>query len=1496
MKNGKLYNSHYLSISCSAIIKNRIIYYILFCAELYYLFFFILDIYSKDFKINETNRFNSHFLFLIIMFNQLCIEIRFIIYFVIMIILIGTYFILNFRRVKVNIIVKIFVNISELIFYRLLSLLLFNYLNILKGIYLYINALITAFYIFILLFNFYENHLCSFFPNLVYYPYDNFSAIIDIHILIIKIFISISTMTSNRYMSIFFFIISLGILIILLLYLTFLLRYKSYYIMNNCSLNKIRYSIILSISITIIFVLIIDKKDINNTYYLFIYFNILLSCLFICSFYDPYKYCTFGNDDNEENIIYYFFILNRNKNNYLLIEEKIQLHLSRCQRCNLCKKYNNIKKEESKETDLYYVISDGKNIVYNLLNNFLREIKRNGKSNFENNSYYLINIIYIYCLCINRNDTNSKLNTELLFDIINFENSNIMEEYNISLNQIRYSNNFLIKAKKLLEYFDGLLNEKKFVKITQKIFDFGEKLKDLKFKEIKSNMNNLNNYNSNNAYGLPNCNNLLTICSLFYEELFNELFSNSGIYIREGANLLEDLINNNDKNSKQITLEINIQNFKMKIIRAGGYFNKYENYNLCDFFPNIFKNRQLLEIKNILLNSNDSSQMQLLKEKYKNKKGKKVKQYLKFNFIIEEKENNYIFCKILKLKLTLILIPNINLIIYLNGTYSLDNNIIVSEQKKDEEILLYFGCKEQIESIQKNKNETIIKQYNNKKYLGNNKLIKDSNSFVGCKKYNVYHCIISHTKKSILGKLSQNKLNITENNFEDEKTNMFEESNKLFLFNDIASQASSTTSSISRNNIISYNRGNKLAQNDNEMPKEFNIFQFILYLSLFIFFIFLIFQTLYNTKIHKDLDKKNDFYLTLRVYRINSEKLFFSILSIVCLANNYNTYDCTHYMNELIEYASQTFLGLNIKDVYGIDPSMFSLINFTELLFNQNHFIYEDLNIQLSSIIKYLSLFDNDNLIQNFKENVSHYKINQNFENDSLTLFLSEEYLSFADFLLLLTSRFGIIIKDFEDLDHPIYILNKTGVEIFNNIYNKKKLNSYQLNIYLMILDYKCYTVHFDIIMEEIGNNINNARNKFKKLMYIFLTLNLCSVMIILLILIVYVSLYFFIILNILKNINNKLEEKFGDTSIKDILKKKIYNLKLLLSFYDNDLNVPINDLNNIYNDYKDNINTKVKEEMKLNKKEGKNLLENKNNNCIQIFKVINKYELLKNSGRKNIYINSLIFIIIINLIFFISILINWIIFFKRYQNALNWIDLSEDINTSTNKLMNNLLIMIYDNQTLDDFSQSIQTKDYISYIFNKLTQLYEAGGIFMKLNFITPAYTNDNINFNCWLFYQTLQDDLFEKIKNKYINEQDNLYITLYILCEWSNVMKFKNYKAIYLQLYNNIEIIMENFYNLAYQNIVAFFYEYAIIKIELIYLITYIYLVEMMNENVKFFLKEMMNILWSKVISTSIAFFSLLIVLIIIIIAIYIRNVNNDCKKFIQIRKVFKVCNLNE
>jgi hypothetical protein len=412
--------------------------------------------------------------------------------------------------------------------------------------------------------------------------------LIDLHLLIIKILLSISAMITNKYLSKFCFILSIFILFILLFYLSYLMKYKSYYLMNNCNLNIIKYSILCATCIMIIIMFIIDKKDIFNIYYEICFGNILIICiLFIYCLYDPYQYSKIDKDENKENAYFYFFIIYNNKNKYFLLEEKIEEHISKCNKCNLCKKYNNSKNmKKNEELDLYHIIFNGKDLSLNLINNILRGIKKNGKSSFVNNSYYLINLIYIYCMAIKQQHYNYMLNTELLYEIINSENSQFLEEYKISLNQIKYANYFLIKAKKIIHKIYGIFDEKNVENKSIKFLALSEELDGLKYREIKSNLN-INIVNNNE--GIPNCNNLITICSLFYEELFNESFSNSGIFIRETPNILEDLVNNNNKNNKEITLEINAQDFEILILRAGGYFNKYENNNFFNLFPSIFK-------------------------------------------------------------------------------------------------------------------------------------------------------------------------------------------------------------------------------------------------------------------------------------------------------------------------------------------------------------------------------------------------------------------------------------------------------------------------------------------------------------------------------------------------------------------------------------------------------------------------------------------------------------------------------------------------------------------------------------------------------------------------------------------------------------------------------------------------------------------------------------------------------------------------------------------
>jgi len=908
--------SHYLSISYKTLITNKNFHYILFILECYLIMLQILEINCNNFSSFIKNNIISFspLTKLLLVINSIPYSKTIIAYALIIIIATICIYIPNLIRLKINIFSKILINISDILFCRILSLFIFNFSFLFTDKYLLISIIISLPYLIGILYIFLNNHLYFFFPKIIKYPYDTFSMIIDLHFLPIKICLSISSRTLNINMSKFFFSLAIFILFILLLYLLYIMIYKSYYLMNNSSLNKVRYSAILCLCLIILFVMIIGRNDIYNTYSFVCYCNfLLLSLIIICCFYDPYKFAKFYKDDNIENAYYYFFILDRNKNKYLLLEKILENHLSKCSGCNLCKKYKNIKLEnENENIDLYHIIYGSKNIPANLMNKLIRGFKKYGKSSFANNSYYLINIIFAYYISLKKKNCNSSLNFEILYEIINNENSQTLDEYKICLKRIQYSNKFIIKAKNILNLLSDILEEKKQDRKFQKIFKLSELINEIKYKEIKSNINN----NGSDIEKLPNCNNLLTICSLFYEELYNAYTSNSGIYIKDSLSALEDLVNNNNKTSRQITLEINIQSNTIKIIRGGGDINKYENSDLSDLFPSIFKNNQMKEMKKILLNSNNNYKGNNRKAK---KGNKREKQNLHFELIIEEKENTMLFYRILKLKLSLFFIENIDVIIYLDGLYNIDKDIIVTEEKKDEEILVNFGNKEQIDSINyDNNNKIIIENNKNNKYLGKKRLIKDNNFFVGSKKYNIYH-FLSNIKKNNFTKTERHFNKTINTEYQSEKSNI-EESNKLMIYNELASQASSTTSSIFRNNLVSLNRGTKKNKNSDDIRKEFKISKYILFAFLFILLISIILEYIFIIKIQKEFAKKNELYLFLEDYKINFYMLFCSILSLTCIGNTTDSYYCIKFVEEITrkELSVELSKKQNKTDIYNI--------------------------------------------------------------------------------------------------------------------------------------------------------------------------------------------------------------------------------------------------------------------------------------------------------------------------------------------------------------------------------------------------------------------------------------------------------------------------------------------------------------------------------------------------------------------------------------------------
>ena len=533
------------------------------------------------------------------------------------------------------------------------------------------------------------------------------------------------------------------------------------------------------------------------------------------------------------------------------------------------------------------------------------------------------------------------------------------------------------------------------------------------------------------------------------------------------------------------------------------------------------------------------------------------------------------------MKLSFILLTHISHKIYLNGKYTLDNNIIITQQDKGEEKILLFGNKD---LISKN---NIVKKHNNKYYNGR-KLVENNGCFIGCKRYNVYHVLSSKSLNNF-----NNKKYSVSSLYEDEHENSSNKNNRSFNFNDMASQISSVNSSLSKINLMSYNRGNKQFKKNENITKDFKIIRLCIIIFTIIIIVFVVYQYLILTNYYQKFFNKIDFYFLFRDFIFDLYNLFFSVLSLACTASSTKFDFCTNYMEKLTllivrsvyPNVASIFLYLILKQIF---------IEFDQLLFSQNEILLELLNEKLKKLLKYLS--KEKSSINYFFSNRTHYKISQNMINEKISISLLKEDISFNDFILLMTSRFRILTKDFNDIEYPIYILNKTGEYTFNNVYHEEKLNSYQENIYLMILDIKPFSEQADLMTNEITVDMVNIKTKMKNLISLFLTLNFLLIIIFIVILIVYILIYYIIIFKVLKNIHNNLNEKVGEHTIKDIMKQKWNNIKIIFKFYDNDINQTIRYLNGLYEDYINKYNLKIKEETKIIRKSSKEIKKIKKN------------------------------------------------------------------------------------------------------------------------------------------------------------------------------------------------------------------------------------------------------------------------------------------------------------
>jgi hypothetical protein len=533
------------------------------------------------------------------------------------------------------------------------------------------------------------------------FPFDEFTSINEIEKIIIKFLISIASTSTDIDFCRSIYFLQYILLVIFCIYNTYIILYKSYYLMNNESNDKARYSNLLSSVIIETVVFFMKPEEIYGTSFIIILLSIYISINIIISIlYNPYNNITIDVSENKENLYYYFFLLDRNKNISVYLFNKIEEHISKCGCCSLCLKYqkfnenkdiieivknNNDFHDNEIDENIFNILYSGKDNSLILINELINSIKKLGNNCLYNNAYFTIKFTYIYYYSLRYGDIIFSLNMALLFDLILEHNQNKIVKDKILINQIIYINEFLNLYKQILSKIKEIIS-KKLIKTKFKLFfELSKKIIQLNSTKFKDNLF-MKKMEENIYFSY-----ILNLCSLLYEEMLNKSISSNSISIREDPQLIEEMLKNFGKQNNHVILKFNLKTLECKIIFSGFEFINYIGKSFYDLFPDQIKEKLINNFSNEILyskqkkfgNYNDKN------IRHKSKKSKEI------SLIIKNTENNTKYLNFIFLKLNVLFNYGFNESILLIGYYIIHKNTIMTikiHEKKER--ILGFGSKE----------------------------------------------------------------------------------------------------------------------------------------------------------------------------------------------------------------------------------------------------------------------------------------------------------------------------------------------------------------------------------------------------------------------------------------------------------------------------------------------------------------------------------------------------------------------------------------------------------------------------------------------------------------------------------------------------------------------------------------------------------------------------------------------------------------------------------
>ena len=1504
----KEYNSFYYcyyQILNKAIFKNKAFHFLFKIFDSVILILKILSIYHTNYNPNLEKRIRFIFPHIYLSNYLTIFKLLPIIIYLIIGYTISLIYSFSSIKKKANKFDIIIINFFEFLVVRLFFIFYIEFLFSISSLYLLLFLGISLpFFAFIFIdISFF--HLTAFMFKFINFPFDDFTSLSDRQLIVVKIMISISGSTSSIDICKLMFFTQFVILISFLLYDTYIIFYKSYYLMNNELISKIIYSKLLYISIIQIFIFFMKPEEIFEKIFIIIMICIIIFItLFIFLFYNPYNYIIIDVAENKENLYYYFFIIDRNKNIAFYLENKIKKHFFTCNSCSICLNYQEIinnsniiefENESNKEKDLFIILYNGVDKSMILFNDMIHNIKKFGINSITNNTYYFINLIYIFYFFSSKGDNSFSLNLLVIFNFIQENNNSFLLSHKISIRQISYIDEFFLIAKNILIQIKEIISKNNIKKYIEKFFNLSKSLTALSNPKYKDNI-----YGTKEE-GVINCMYLISICSLLYEEIFNKALSNYSIPIRENTQLHEDILKNFLRQNNSITLNFNLKTIECKIIYAAKELFEYTNKDLYELFPNQLKEILIQKFCESILNYKDNK---TIKQSYKNNKQNK-KKYIELTLLIKNTIDNVNYYRTLNLRLTLLFNDFMKENILLNGSFYINENILVTINTNcAKEKIFGYGSKDIMDSVFQNKLN--FSKFKESPFM-KNKVIQNSYSFsVNNNIFNIYNIVEIKKKKKKIDKKkisrfstknqddvtfkNENNTNINfskngeeEDYFEDSSNDNEQKINNII--EETASQSSGTTKT-SGNSFWNLNKSTERDDKNNFSSKAFLNLQILLGAMFLILLSLMIILLLQLRSLQTSISEYSENYFNLRQFIRSFHQFSYSFLTLTCIVKS-ESEECSEYISVL-------------------DKEEF---NQTLFLMEQNEILSETVSDSVRKIIITSEIIKDDKLIELFKDNVSYYLMNIKKENNIYNFSLNQIDLTFNDALLLLSNNMRIISSTERKLKTPnkepiylIYSLDKP----FENIKNlSNELSDYQISVYTFLINFRLFVQRFANLSLRLNQLINEQNKKLINVVNIFHN-------IIFLIMIIHIIIIIFYLLafnKILAKIINSVIIKFdiildNENDFKKLFKIKINLLQSIVNIYPNNPIESMKEVNKNCAKYRNLMNAKKKNEQRLNinKKLIKEDEEEKH-----LFKDNKKYiswiDIYKN-GYDRFYIIFLIIVSIIDISVYSVILAIWIDYKYKSETTLDLINYSWNFERNTLRLVNFYHSMLFTNQTMDDLSRDYYSENKYNCIENFHKVLYTYYELRKKRKNIANIYKNYDYfsDYNCKSLYEYISTkeisnsfkDTMKIMKEKYNKNIEQIKASFIKECEETQSFIGNSVSPAFQSLFQKVIDAMILFNNRTYNGIINRIFNSTLPTISSKFLHVQRYIVYISGKvTYTNATANIIAILGNYIIISLILYILSEFVHFIFFFFIYIWNINIECKNMFKLKRVFEITN---